>query len=471
MRLLAAALLATAVAAQGSGTTFAKVSFPPSVVSPGSGAEAIQAFAGYIEVNASATSGCSGPSRRLFAWYIPAQDGSSPSETGTFLWLQGGPGAPGVFGLLEENGPFTFTNGTTPLLTPREYSWTLHRGGLWVDQPLGTGFSVIPSDACLVNTSAQAAADLVDLLDQWAALFPEVLDGPFSVAGESYGGTYVPATAFALLQADSQRFPHASRLKLTGMIMGDPWSDPIPQMMAYGTLLRGFSIVDAEGALDVDALFGKAVSLVQQGTVQGRIGAFQIWDGFWGDYNPTGAQSGFQNVSGCVDTLNMERCRYPSSLGQYNGFVGQAAVQQALNVGSVSFGRNGGSVYRQFAQVSGDFMVGVRPQIEYVLDHGVRVLVYHGGEDAICGAVTGDALLRALEWGGAGAYLAAPRTPWFVNQSDADAAGYVKEAPGVSLSWAVLRNAGHLVPFDQPRAAAAMIDRFLANQPISASAP
>ena len=61
----------------------------------------------------------------------------------TFL-LAGGPGCSGMLAMLMENGPYTVNNVTNELeLNP--YSWTNHANVIWVDQPVGTGYSYADS--------------------------------------------------------------------------------------------------------------------------------------------------------------------------------------------------------------------------------------------------------------------------------------------------------------------------------------
>jgi carboxypeptidase C (cathepsin A) len=54
-------------------------------------------YSGFITVNASAAS-------HLFFWFFPAASGNASAPV--VLWLQGGPGATGLFGLLKEHGAF-----------------------------------------------------------------------------------------------------------------------------------------------------------------------------------------------------------------------------------------------------------------------------------------------------------------------------------------------------------------------------
>jgi len=53
------------------------------------------------------------------------------------LWLQGGPGAPSLFGLFVENGPFIIDKNQDIHL--RSTSWSLTHSVLYIDNPVGAG--------------------------------------------------------------------------------------------------------------------------------------------------------------------------------------------------------------------------------------------------------------------------------------------------------------------------------------------
>ena len=78
----------------------------------------------------------------LFFWFFPAQ--SRASEAPLILWLQGGPGWPTMYGIFKEHGPFLigwdeFTG--KPMLLKNIYSWNINHNMLYIDNPVGTGFS------------------------------------------------------------------------------------------------------------------------------------------------------------------------------------------------------------------------------------------------------------------------------------------------------------------------------------------
>ena len=73
--------------------------------------------------------------------------------------------------------------------------------------------------------------------------------------------------------------------------------------------------------------------------------------------------------------------------------------------------------------------------------------------------------LRALEhmpWSGAAAFNAARHRPLVLRTGAAQSGTiYTRAAAGANLSFAVIPNAGHLVPHDQPALALAFIEWFV----------
>jgi len=128
-------------------------------------------------------------SRELFFWFFPP--GPQGSSDDLILWLTGGPGCSSLYGLLKENGPFLWGTGEA-YPTQNEQSWTNLSSVLYVEQPVGTGFSQGTPDAKDEN---DVAAQLVGFLQQFLDVFSELKGKKFYITGESYAGKYVPYTA------------------------------------------------------------------------------------------------------------------------------------------------------------------------------------------------------------------------------------------------------------------------------------
>ncbi len=63
------------------------------------------------------------------------------------------------------------------------------------------------------------------------------------------------------------------------------------------------------------------------------------------------------------------------------------------------------------------------------------------------------------DWKYSKEFASAKRSIWKVANNDKEIAGYAKNY--ANFTQVVLRNSGHIVPFDQPRAALDMINRFI----------
>jgi carboxypeptidase D len=137
-----------------------------------------------------------GENRKLYFWFFPpGPQGSTddlvmyaPSPLPFFYslirarsWLNGGPGCSSLEGLLQENGPISWQFGqAAPTQNP--YSWTNLSSVLWIDSPLGTGWSAgAPAAANEHDVSAQ----LVGFLQQFLGVFSEMKGKNLYLTGES----------------------------------------------------------------------------------------------------------------------------------------------------------------------------------------------------------------------------------------------------------------------------------------------
>lgn len=76
--------------------------------------------------------------RQLYFWFFPSSNPAATDEV--TIWFNGGPGCSSLSGLLTENGPFLWQAGTLAP-TPNTYSWSNLTNMLWVEQPVGVGFT------------------------------------------------------------------------------------------------------------------------------------------------------------------------------------------------------------------------------------------------------------------------------------------------------------------------------------------
>jgi carboxypeptidase D len=76
-----------------------------------------ESYAGLLPISHDANE-----TRQLYFWYFPSPNPSAKDEI--TIWLNGGPGASSLEGLLQENGPFQWQFGTfgpVPVGLPRPF--------------------------------------------------------------------------------------------------------------------------------------------------------------------------------------------------------------------------------------------------------------------------------------------------------------------------------------------------------------
>lgn len=105
---------------------------------------------------------------------------------------------------------------------------------LFVDNPVGTGYSYVDHNRYLTKDNKQIALDLVELLRGFYEALPEFKSVPLHIFGESYGGKM--AVEFA---AELNRQIQSGQIEsnLITVAMGDAWISPIDSTLSWAPYL------------------------------------------------------------------------------------------------------------------------------------------------------------------------------------------------------------------------------------------
>ncbi|CAH2054202.1 unnamed protein product [Thlaspi arvense] len=132
---------------------------------------------------------------QLFYYFIKSE--RNPEEDPLLIWLSGGPGCSALSGLFYENGPVTVKlevyNGTRPSLVSTTYSWTKVSSIIYLDQPVGSGFSYSRTQLAEKPSDSGEVKRIHEFLHKWLSKHQEFSSNPFYVGGDSYSGMVVPA--------------------------------------------------------------------------------------------------------------------------------------------------------------------------------------------------------------------------------------------------------------------------------------
>ncbi|CAL1711151.1 unnamed protein product [Somion occarium] len=151
--------------------------------------------------------------RKLFFWFWPTTNASNARDL--LFWTNGGPGCSSLEGFLQENGPISWSWGQSEP-TPNPFSWTNLANVVWVEQPVGTGFS---QGAPNITNDDELAEQVAGFLGQFLEVFDELKGSNFFVSGESYAGFYVPYIANWIFEHTTKR---TLDLDLQGIWIADP---------------------------------------------------------------------------------------------------------------------------------------------------------------------------------------------------------------------------------------------------------
>ncbi|XP_073418797.1 retinoid-inducible serine carboxypeptidase [Dendrobates tinctorius] len=235
----------------------AVLSLQPAAGRPARMTEAMEDW-GYVTVRKDA---------HMFWWlYYANHPTRNYTEVPLVMWLQGGPGASGCgFGNFEEIGPRD-TN-----LFIRNSSWDRVASLLFVDNPVGSGYSYTTDGAAFAKDVDTVASDMMVLLDVVFKSKPEFQKTPFYIFSESYGGKMAAAIGLVLQKAIT-----AGRISCTfgGVALGDSWISPIDSVLSWGPYLYSISLLDDTGLQEVQA----AASAVQDALSKGQFTlATDLW--------------------------------------------------------------------------------------------------------------------------------------------------------------------------------------------------
>ncbi|KAF6085624.1 carboxypeptidase vitellogenic like [Phyllostomus discolor] len=369
-----------------------------SAVAPLQGLNVVS-YCGFLTVNKTYNS-------NLFFWFFPAEMQSSTAPV--VVWLQGGPGSSSLLGVFMEHGPFVVTKNLTLYL--RDFAWTSTLSMLYIDNPVGAGFSFTDDPQGYAVSEDDVARDLFSALMQFFQLFPEFQENDFYITGQSYAGKYVPAIAYHIHTLN----PTLSlQINLKGIAIGSGFCDPESALRGYPSLLYEMGLVDEKQRKYIQEQCHESLEHIQE---EKWLQAFEVFNRLVGDH------SYLVNVTGCPDLSNIIQCTEPEEYSYFKRFLALSEVRRAIHVGNRTF--NDGSEAKKYLQE--DFVQSVLPWLAELMNN-YKVLMYNGQLDILMAASLTERYLMAVNWKGSQEYRRAERKVWKILKSDQEVAGYVRQ--------------------------------------------
>ncbi|KAJ6614925.1 serine carboxypeptidase [Mycena sp. CBHHK59/15] len=423
--------------------------------------ETVQSYTGYIDIEA----------RHIFFYFFESRN--DPDTDDMIFWTNGGPGCSSSLGLFMELGPCRISDANGTSFHPE--SWNTNANIFFVDQPIGVGFSYADYGET-VGTTEDAAKDIAAFIFVFFEHFSKFKGRSFHMAGESYGGRYVPVFA-AEVYDQNLKLVEAGHtpINLTSVMIGNGITDFYHQMSS------SFDMQCTSASVPPTLGVAKCVQMKQ------TIPRCEKWmKNFCVDLFD--ATNCFAAVSFCESELRApfwesgrnpydismpcdaeglkENLCYPVT-AHIRAYLDRPHVRKTLGVDPAP------AVPTNFSSCAKDVGAAFRANLDgyhstqhYVgalLEHGVRVLIYVGTNDWICNWVGNERWTMSLEWSGQEAFVQEPLRSWGgTGNAKGKRAGLARSANG--LTFVTIDDAGHMVPYDKPKESLDLVQRWLSGK-------
>uniref|UniRef100_A0A8C8RAN1 Carboxypeptidase n=1 Tax=Pelusios castaneus TaxID=367368 RepID=A0A8C8RAN1_9SAUR len=402
---------------------------------------------GYVTVRSNAS---------MFWWLYYANNPTKNfKELPLIMWLQGGPGASGCgYGNFEEIGPLDAE------LKPRNTTWLQAASILFVDNPVGTGFSYANDSKAFAKDLSTVSSDMLVLLKEFFRSKKEFQTIPFYIFSESYGGKMAAGIALELYKAIQSG---SIECNFVGAALGDSWISPLDSVLSWGPYLYSISLLDDQGLVEVTAAAKEVMNAVNR---RQYALATELWSAteevieqntddvnfynILAKKSPDGKASKHKNISLIkLYQRHVEPLHKDSLSDLMNG-----PIRKKLKIipDHVTWGGQSGEV---FSNMAGDFMKPVIDIVDALLAAKVNVTIYNGQLDLIVDTMGQEAWVRKLKWPKLKQFNQQKWKALYVSPESTDTAAFHKSYENLAFYW-ILR-AGHMVPSDQGEMALKMV--------------
>ncbi|GLT67212.1 hypothetical protein SLA2020_395370 [Shorea laevis] len=422
----------------------------------------ISHFSGYITVNQE-------NGRALFYWFFEAQ--SQPSKKPLLLWLNGGPGCSSIgYGAAVELGPLRVGKIGVSLHF-NKYAWNKEANLLFVESPIGVGFSYTNTSSDLNKLDdGFVAEDAYNFLLNWLQRYPRFKSQDFFISGESYAGHYVPQLAELIYDRNKDRTKYPL-INLKGFIVGNPVID---DYYDYNGLLEyawTHSVIP-------DQLYLKAKEVCDFRLANWSDKCNNAMDKVFDEYNEIdiynvyapkcliNGTSSFADISGqsveALGKLNYYGLRRMRILGG-NDPCFSAHTERYFNREDVRTSLHA-TVKEGKWKTCNDSILGtyifsvssILPIYNKLIKGGLKIWIYSGDADGRVPFIASRNSIQTLQLP-----VISPWHSWYHHHQ---VGGRIVEYKG--LTYVTVRGAGHLVPLNKPSEALALITSFLTGEPL-----
>ncbi|KAF9444146.1 alpha/beta-hydrolase [Macrolepiota fuliginosa MF-IS2] len=418
--------------------------------------ETVNSYTGYIDIEA----------RHIFFYFFESR--KDPDTDDVIFWTNGGPGCSSSLGLFMELGPCRVTSENSTAFHPQ--AWNENANVFFVDQPIGVGFSYAEYGEA-VGTTEEAAKDIASFIAIFFEHFTKFKGRAFHMAGESYGGRYLPVFAAEVYDQNTRLVEAGfTPINLQSVLIGNGVTDFSTSLLSYYDMQCTPASVPPVLSIAQCVSMKQIIPRCKRWLKNACLERFDAIDcaaaaGFCEKhlaepYEDTGLNP-YDISRACEGGLGESLC-YPiiNTIAKY---LDQPTLREQLGVDpsiTSNFSSCDDNVSSLFVE-SLDLFHRTHLHIAALLERDIRVLIYVGTYDWICNWVGNERWTLDLEWSGREKFVREELREWTV---EGKKAGLVRSHGG--FTFVTVDGAGHMVPYDKPKEALAMVQRWLENTEI-----
>lgn len=405
------------------------------------GLDTVDQYTGYLNVEQL--------KKHFFFWFFESRN--DPANDPLVLWLNGGPGCSSATGLFFELGPSSINSTIQPVFNP--YSWNSNASVIFLDQPVGVGYSYTEGEE--IKNTASAAKDFYIFLELFFQKFPQFKANDFHIAGESYAGHYIPAFASEIINNADRSF------ELSSVLIGNGITDPLIQYGDYQPMGCGEGgykpVLDEETCEQMDKDYPKCAVLTKlcykfKNALSCVPATTYCETKLFGPYSDTGL-----NPYDIRKTCDEEGGECYVEMNYVDEFLNSEFVKANVGANVDIFTGCDDTVFRNFI-LDGDEMKPFQQYVAELLEKDIPVLLYAGDKDYICNWLGNLDWANQLEYSQKEYFSQEPLKPWTNGKK---LAGEVKNYD--KFTFLRVYDAGHMVPYDQPENSLAMVNTWLSG--------
>ena len=397
-------------------------------------------------------------------WFVTST--GHPTTDPITLWMNGGPGCSSIDGMLTELGPFSYGWAYPNItLTDNPSAWTTVSSVIFLDQPIGVGFSYATNGSTQSDDYTQSQ-NTYNFLLHFFASYPEFSKNRFFIAGESYAGIFVPTLASQIVDGNAAGQLH---INLQGIAVGNGCLGNAVGSCGSGSdsdniiidFLYGHGMISSLAYENISQLCGDFSD--ESPTCEDAIETAAINGGYYDidPYNvyyecfPRSSDSAEKRVRKSVPILN-RRLKDSTNCKEYDpseAYLNTDEVKKALHV-EASKNHWVDCAFPIF-NTYGRLIHSLLPLYPKLISH-MNVMIYSGDADP------------CVPWNGSynwTRHLGMEETvawrPWRTGGDGRSWVGGFVTAWGSNFSFVTVKHAGHMVPLFEPEAALTFYTAFL----------